>query len=77
MHPAFLPQSVYGGGRAYGNPYIFSDFEPSSREESSGNMRFFQKLLKIEKKNFFFDFPHDPPPTEIRVTVDPKILDYL
>ena len=47
MQPGFMLQSVYRGGSAYGNPYMFSDFEPSSREEFSGNMRFSQKFLKI------------------------------
>ena len=46
MQPVFLLNRVYGGGRAHGDPNIFSDFEPSSTKESSGNMRIIALLIK-------------------------------
>ena len=55
MQPGFMLQSVYRGGRAYGKPYIFSDFEPSSTKESSGNMRIIALLIKSERKIFTLD----------------------
>ena len=47
-----LPIFMYERVGPYGDPYMISDFEPSSTEEFSGEVRFFKKLIEIRIKKF-------------------------
>ena len=48
----FLQIFMYERVGPYGDPYMISDFEPSSTEEFSGEVRFFKKLIEIRIKKF-------------------------